>query len=189
MNSLSLSGSFNLFPAAPFSHIIQFERMPETTFVVQEVNLPGVSATPARVPAPGLVVRHGPDRLIYEPLTATFIIDEEFRAHRELHSWLIGMTGGEDRSFLTEEFLKQHQDYLWPDNSTRSQKFSQLQSTTAGLTIVNEAKIPLLRVVFYNLYITALGAVQFSITGDPMTVMTSTATFEYDFYTIVEIKR
>lgn len=189
MSNLSLSDSFNLFPANPASHIIRFERMPETSFVVQEVNLPGVSANPAKINAPGLVVRHGPDRLNYEPLTVSFVVDEEFRTHRELHRWLVGMTGGEDRTLLTHEFLQTHRDYIWPDNSSVSQRFSQLQSTTAGLTIVNEAKIPLLRVVFYNLYVTSLGPVQFSITQDPINVMSSTATFEYDFYSIVEIRR
>lgn len=192
MSSISLSSdTFNLFPLAPASHILRLERMPFTSFVTQEVNLPGVSATPARVAAPGLVVRHAPDRLTYDPLTVTFLVDEELKTHRELHSWLIGMTGGEDRSRLTASFVDNQASFQWGDARGNSQadKLARASTTTAGLTIINEAKIPILRVMFHNLYITSLGPIQFSVTVDPLTTLTSTATFEYDFYSIVEIKR
>lgn len=191
MSTLSLSAdTFNLFPAAPASHIINFARMPFTSFVVQEVNLPGVSATIARVGAPGLAVRHAADRLVYEPLTISFLVDEEFRTHRELHSWLIGMTGGEDRSRLTAQFINDQADFFWNDPGlTQTERLARASSTTAGLTILNEAKIPLLRVLFHNVFITSLGGVQFSVIADPINILTSTATFEYDYYTIVEIRR
>lgn len=192
MSNIALSSdTFNLFPLAPASHILKLERMPFTTFVTQEVNLPGVSATPARVLAPGLAVRHAADRLTYDPLTVTFLVDEELKTHRELHSWLIGMTGGEDRSHVTATFINDQANLEWSDarSKTPNDRLARSSATTAGLTIVNESKIPILRVIFHNVYITALGPIQFSVTVDPLTTLTSTATFEYDYYTIVEIRR
>ena len=62
-------------------------------------------------------------------------------------------------------------------------------ATHAGLTIVNGSKVPILRVLFYNVHVVQLGPVQFSVTAvDTLPTITSTATFEYDFYSIMDIK-
>jgi len=180
--------TFNLFPASPINHVIMFSRMPEVSFVVQDVRLPGLSANPARVVAPGLIVRHAPDRLNYDPLTVTFMIDEDYRAHRELHDWMIGMTGGEDRATLVANFLKDQEYWTWPETDPYK-KHGRACSTHAGLTIVNGAKVPVVQVLFYNVYITQIGEVAFStMATDTITAMTSTATFEYDYYRIVRSK-
>ena len=191
MSNLSLSSdTFNLFPAAPASFLMRFERMPYLSFVVQEATLPGISAATAQVGIPGMTVRYQPDRLVYEPLQVTFLVDEEFRVHRELHQWLAGMTGREDRSSVTAQFVNDQAEFIWGAGpAAGSIRHAATSRTTAGLTIVNESKIPLLRVLFYNLYPTAVGPVNFSVTVDPLTTLTATATFEYDFYTLVEIRR
>lgn len=180
------TGTCNLFPAAPNNHVLHISRMPHLSFVIQESALPGFSANPARVMTPGLMMRASADRLTYDPLTVTFLVDEDFRAHRELHRWLNGTTGGEDRTVLTQQFVDDHEQYFWeqPDRA-----FDRMAATHAGMTIVNGAKTPILRILFYNVHLLNVGPVQFTITNpDTNMVMTSTATFEYDFYTIVEIR-
>ena len=189
MSNISLSSAtFNLFEAAPANHIMRFERMPYTSFMVQEVNLPGITTTAAQVGLPGLTVKHAPDRLNYEQLQVTFLVDEEFTVHRELHRWMVGMTGREDRSTLTAQFVRDQADYAWGETGP-SRALATTSRTTAGLTIVNGARNPILRVLFFNVYPVALGPVAFSVTADPTTVLQSTATFEYDFYTLVEIRQ
>ena len=181
--------TFNLFPASPVNSVVQFARMPQLTYVVQETQLPGVSAQLGRVNGPGLAFRQIADHLTYDPLTVTFMVDEEFRTHRELHSWLAGMTGAEDRTYRTAQFIEEQNKYIWEESKPQN-KLTRAAETTAGLTIVNGGKLPILRVMFHNLYITALGPVQFSTTTtDTLTPLTSTATFEYDYYTIVELRR
>lgn len=190
MSNLSLpTDTFNLFPLDPTNHVMQFARMPMTTFVVQEVNLPAVSAKPAVVSGPGMSLHSAADKLVYEPLTATFMMDEEMRAWRELYAWLLGMTGGYDRSEIVAEFIDQHINYVWPEKAQH--RHDQAMRTTAALTIINPAKIPMMRVVFHNLYITSLSAISFS-TKEMDTISTTiscTATFEYDYYAIVEYRR
>jgi chorismate mutase len=189
MSELTLTtDTYNLFPAAPASHIMRFERMPFLSFTIQEVNLPEISATPAQVQSPGFAVKFAPDRLQYGPLQVTFMIDEEFRVHQELHAWLAGVTGREDRSVITARFMEDQGDVVWQGGANKPRTYESTAKTVAGLTIVNEAKIPLLRVLFFNVYPTSVGSVQFSVTADPKTVMTSTASFDYDFYTIVKIE-
>jgi len=188
MSYLSLpTDTFNLFPSDPTSHVIRFERLPMTTYVTQEVNLPGVVGRAASVATPGITVKHVPDRLTYDSLVINFLIDEEFKAWRELYSWLLGTTGGQDRAVLTSAFINEHINYV--QNERPIDRLDRASRTTAGLTIVNGAKVPILRFIFHNVYISSLGAVQFSTTAaDTLTPLTCTATFEYDFYSLVEIK-
>lgn len=188
MSSLTIPlDTFNLFPAAPTNHVMAFSRMPHVTFVLQEVGLPGMTATPARAAAPGMFVRHMPDRLTYDPLTVTLLVDEQLRAFRELHSWLRGITGGEDRSYLTARFVDDQLDLVWPDDRPVD-RLPRLASTQACLTVVSGAKTPLLRVMFHNMFPTALGPIQWATNvSDTTPAMTCTATFEYDYYTIVEL--
>lgn len=189
MSNLSLpADTLNLFPADPTSHVVQFERLPSTTFVVQEINLPGVSARSSITPTHGMSVHHLPDRLSYDALSITFLVDEELRAWRELYSWMLGMTGGYSRAVITEEFLHAQRNYVREEKSAA--RLDRAGRTTAGLTIVNAAKIPLLRFLFYNVYLTSLGQIQFSTTvTDTLTPLQCTATFEYDYYSLVEMRR
>lgn len=190
MSNLSLpSDTFNLFPLDPTNHVMQFARMPMTTFVAQDVNLPGVSAKTAQILVPGLNIHAVPDRLVFDQLSVTFMMDETMSAWRELFSWLQGMTGGQDRSAIVAEFIEGQLNYIWaakPDD-----QHDLASRTTAALTIINPAKIPMLRVLFHNLYITSLSPIQFS-TREQDTInstLTCSATFEYDYYAVVEYRR
>lgn len=189
MSTLSIpSDAFNLFPADSISHVMQFARMPMTTYTLQEVTLPALTTRPATMTALGMNVRHLPDKLTYDPLTVSFLVDEEFRAWRELYSWLQGTTGGPDRSVVTAEFIGSQIDFVYPEKPAA--QLDATGRTTAGLTIINAAKIPMLRFVFHDVYITSLGQIQFSTTSvDPITPLTCQATFEYSYYSIVEIRR
>lgn len=179
--------TFNLFPASPMNHVMSFSRLPYLSFLLQEVTLPGIMSSPARMQAPGLIVRHAPDKIQYESLVVTFMIDEHFTAHREMHSWLSGMTGGEDRSVLTAKFMEDHYEFAWP-TARKNEQFNALTSTEAGLTIVGVDRKPILRFLFHNLYITQLGTVRFSTTTTDTNIpLISTATFEYDYYTMVDV--
>lgn len=189
MSTLSIpSDTFNLFPADSISHVMQFARLPMTTYTIQEVNLPSVTARAAVMNTPGINTKHLPDRLTYDPLTISFLVDEEFRTWRELYAWIQGMTGGPDRSVVTAEFIDQQINFVYPEKPAG--RLDAAGRTTAGLTIINAAKIPLLRFVFHNVYPTSLGQIQFATTSiDPITPLTCQATFEYDYYSIVEVRR
>lgn len=191
MSNISLpADTFNLFPASPANHVIRFARMPQTSFVIQEVNLPGLSAALPRIESGGTpFTKFAPTRLDFEPLQITFLIDEELRAHQELYKWLWGITGGIDRSQVTAEFINDQAQYIWPDTKNKQNALNAVSHTYAGLTIVNGSKLPILRILFYNVWISNLGGIQFSTTADTLTPLTAQATFEYDFYSMFQIRR
>jgi hypothetical protein len=190
MSNLSLSAdTYNLFPASPLNHVMYFSRLPYLSFVLQDVTLPGITAEPVVVKSGGMTMHHNSSTLQYDQLNVRFLVDEEFTAHRELHAWLLGSSGGQDRSAMVEKFIDEQTQYIFPELE-KSKTLGRLSSTEAGLTIVNAAKIPILRFLFHNVMITSLGSVEFSTTViDPNVPLTSSATFKYDWYTLVELRR
>ena len=177
----------NFFTASPINFTINFARLPELSFVVQEANLPDVVAKTTLQPMPGISIHRVADRLEYQSLSVKFIIDENFRAHRELHDWLVGMTGGADRHKNVNEFIANHENYIWPDYDKRK-TYSRTVATSASLIIVNANKYPIAQAVFYNVMPVAISGDRFDIKQDPLKPMTAMATFDYDYYEILEIK-
>lgn len=190
MSEISLpADTYNLFPASPTNHVMHFSRMPHLSYVIQQVNLPGISTEPVVIKAAGMNIHQPATAVTYDPLTVHFLVDEEFSTHRELQRWLLGVSGGPDRTRLVQEFIDDQTRFTFPELST-ADTLGRLATTTAGLTVVNGAKIPILRFLFYNVILTEVGPVEFSTTTVDTTVpLTSTATFKYDWYTSVELKR
>lgn len=155
------------------------------SFTLQEVGLPGLNATAAKLATP-YNINAAPDRVTYDPLSVTYMCDESLLAFRELYSWMIGISGGHDRQPLTAQFVREQSELVWPDDRPEA-RLPRMSSTYAALTIVSGAKVPIMRVVFHNVYPITLGPVQFSTTQDPLIPATGTATFTYDYYTIVDI--
>ncbi len=188
MSSLTVPlDTFNLFPAAPTDHVMVFSRMPHVSFTVQTVDLPGVQATPGRMMAPGLTIHHAPDRLTYDPLNITFLVDDSLLAFRELKSWLVGISGGPDRTYHTAKFVRDQMDVVWIEDKLEH-RLGRLTTTYGCLTLLNGAKLPKLRVLFHNMIPISLGPISWSTSADTLPAMTGTASFNYDYYTIIEVE-
>ena len=161
--------------------------MPYVSFFLQETDLPGLTTTPAQTRPGGYTVNHAPDRINWDPLNITFLVDENLSAWRELFNWMTGIAGGHDRKPTTAKFVNDQLEIVWPDDNSEN-RLARLSSTYAGLTILNGAKQPKIRVLFHNLFPTTLSSVRWSTSQDPLPAMVGTATFQYDFYTIVDIE-
>ena len=174
----------NLFPAAPHEFTMLFDRMPGLTFFCQEPQIPGISASAVNQPAPYQAKRI-PTKLTYDPLVVSFLIDDQYTAYREMYSWLRGMTGGPDKPFYTAQFAAEK----WTLTERPSEHLVRAATTTAGLTLVDAHKQPTHRIVFFDLFPTALSGVSLTTkVADPLNmIMTATVTFEYDYWAFVEL--
>ena len=83
--------------ADPTKFKFSIVKLPKVEYFCTQVNLPGIAIadnysqpTPFRdIPLPG-------EKLRYEPLTVTFLVDENLENYQEIHGWLrgIGFPGG-----------------------------------------------------------------------------------------------
>ena len=81
----------NINPLADVQFKFDVAALPNTSFFIQTVNLPGISLEGATIATPQLqnFSRHT-GVITYEPLSVTFMIDEYLKNWQEIFEWMIG---------------------------------------------------------------------------------------------------
>ena len=81
----------NINPLADVQFKFEIDALPNTSFFIQTVNLPGIALEGATIATPQLqnFSRHT-GIITYEPLSITFMIDEYLKNWQEIFEWMIG---------------------------------------------------------------------------------------------------
>ena len=177
--------------ADPTKFKFSIAKLPKVEYFCTQVNLPGISIsdnytqpTPFRdIPLPG-------EKLRYEPLSMTFLVDENLENYQEIHGWLrgLGFPGG-------------HQEFknLLDGGSDR---FPTSKSSTLGdagrvkfnapntggilsdstLSILTSKNNPVTEVRFSDCFPISLSSLQYNQQATDTDYLTATVTFEYKIY-------
>ena len=70
---------------------LTFNRIPKTTWFCTAANVPGITLGEASNPTPMKDIMITGDKLTFETLNITFLVDEELQNYRELWDWLVGI--------------------------------------------------------------------------------------------------
>ena len=81
----------NINPLADVQFKFDVAALPNSSFLIQTVNLPGITLEGAVLTTPQLqnFTRHT-GVITYEPLNVTFMIDEYLKNWQEVYEWMIG---------------------------------------------------------------------------------------------------
>lgn len=150
----------------PTKFVFTVPNMPFTNYECQTVTLPSVSTTEAIQVAMAFadVKRHG-DKLVYDPLTITLLVDEDLRQWEEAYNWLAALTAPQ----------------RFPQYAVN--KGSELYRDCT-LTILNNSNLPILRIHFSKAFPVSLGMIQFDTSGSPDVILVADYTLAYDYFTI-----
>lgn len=141
---------------------------PYLKYFCQTVSLPSVSTGEVTVPTPfSNTYRHG-DKLSYEPLTISAMVDEDMKVWQETYDWLSSLT--RPQSF---------DQYPRKSLADRSPLYFD-----GYLTVNTNANNPNIRFKFYNCHPTSLGSIQFDTKTDADNIPTCDFTFRYDLFEI-----
>jgi len=69
-----------------------FSNLPNITYTLNEVILPGLSTNNPEVPTVLNPVYYGGDKTVFEPLTVNFYVQEDFANYLEIHDWIRAIT-------------------------------------------------------------------------------------------------
>ena len=122
--------------------------LPFAKYFCQTVLMPGIATNEVLVPTPFAdTYRHG-DKLMYDALTLTFLVDEDLRTWEDTYIWLITLTNPFKFKQYANRFTEKYYD--------------------GYLEIKTNSNIPNIRVKFTNCHPTQLGAIQFdhTVTAD-----------------------
>jgi hypothetical protein len=141
---------------------------PYLKYFCQTVGIPSVSTSPVAVATPlTTTFRHG-DKLDFEALTITAIVDEDMRIWEETYNWMKGLVRPSDSR---EYFRKGLQDKtpLYFDGF---------------LTVNTNANNPNIRFKFHNCHPVSLGGINFDTKTDADNIPTCDITFRYDLFEV-----
>ena len=163
-------------------------QLPKVEFFTVSANLPGISAGTAIRATPFKDIPTMGEKLDYENLSISFIVDEYLENYISLHNWMIG--------------------YGFPKNREQFRTFRDVTSNTpadggipsvdiigsatpdkamysdAFLQILSNKNNPILEVSFQNEFPISLSALDFTQTATDVEYMVATAEFAYQIYEI-----
>lgn len=152
-----------------------FPRLPHVTFWCQTVVMPTVSTSYVQVGTPFVDQKLPGDKLVYDDLLVTVLVDEDLQAWREVHNWLRGMTF--PTSFAEYRNLNRLANAIKASNNKP-------QYSDIHIHVYNNSWNHILTWKFYDGFPIMLGQLQYSATDSPESTMITDLTFSYQWFDV-----
>jgi len=182
--------------ASPTQFKFNILKLPKVEYFCTQVNVPGITlggsmtqATPLKdIPIPG-------DKLTYEPLSMTFMVDENLENFQEIHGWLVGLGFPRDYSEF-RNLVSAGGDRFPTKNQSISTEVGKVKYgspnvggtySDATLTILTSKNNPQLEVRFRDVFPTALTGLTYSQQADDVDYLTATVSFSYSIYDFASV--
>ena len=174
--------------ASPTQFKFGINQLPKVEFFTVGANIPGINLGDAMFPTPFKDIPMMGDKLTYDNLSITFIVDEYLENYQSIHEWMTAIGFPKSR--------KQFSDFRANASNTpvitqgESLDIGDVQPPTginalfsdATLTILSNKNNPILNVFFRDMYPVVLGALEYTQTATDVEYMTSTVDFAYQIY-------
>ena len=181
--------------ASPTQFKFNIIKLPKVEYYCTAVNIPGVSLNNASLSTPLKEVPLPGTTLTYEPLTLSFLIDENLENYREIHGWLTGLgfpkdwsqfknllTGGEDRfPPSTSKGIQTEPGKIKPPTDEGA------IYSDATLTVLTSKNNPNLEVRFRDVYPFSLSALSYNQQAGDVEYLTAEVGFQYKIYEWAEV--
>ena len=174
--------------ASPTQFRFGVHQLPKVEFFTVGANLPGISADVATHATPFKDIPIMGEKLEYENLSISFIVDEYLENYISLHNWMVGIGFPEKR----EQFRTFRDITSNTPASGKTPTVDTIGKTTADRSMYSDAFLqilsnknnPIVEVNFENIFPIALGPLDFSQAATDVEYMVATAEFAYQIYEI-----
>lgn len=146
------------------------KRLPNLTFFVQSINLPGITLLNTSVNNPFVLTPLPGNQLVFGQLTANFIVDENMEAWTEIYYWITQLGNP-----VTKDKIGTLTKTPGKNNSITSD---------ATLIIKTNANNPNKKISFYDLFPVEIGEINFTSVDSGQEFNTTSVIFGYTYYTI-----
>ena len=175
---------------------ISFNRIPKVDWFCTTANVPGITLGEAQYATPMTDIGITGDKLTFESLNITFIVDEELQNYRELWDWLIGIGFPKNHSQWNTELAKGSgitltsaslETSLDPNSRIKATAGEAQLYSDATMLIYNSKNIPKLEIKFKDMFPTSLSALEYSQEATDVEYFKASATFRYIYYEFSDI--
>ena len=182
--------------ASPTQFKFSITKLPKVEYFCTSANLPSLTLgtaeqiTPLKdIPLPG-------DRLVYDSLNISFLVDENLENYREIHGWLTGVGfprdytqfgnlqgAGADR-FPTTQNVGESKELGEVRKAVQDDGGIYSDATLFIMTSKNNANV---EVRFRNIYPTSLSGLDYNQQASDVDYLTATVNFEYSIYEFANV--
>ena len=180
--------------ASPVQFRFKCSKLPLVEFFCQTANIPGIGLgetsmeTPLKdIPMPG-------EKVTYQDLAISFLVDENLNNYKEIHDWIIGIGFPQNHTQFSDLRAISSDRFPGTTASTAATGTSIAKPLPEGgiysdatLTILNSKNIAKTEVRFHNIYPTSLGSLSYDVKQSDVDYLTAAVDFSYMYYEIVQI--
>lgn len=177
--------------ASPTQFKFNIFKLPKVEYFCSAVNVPAITInttiqqTPLKdIPIPG-------EKITYEDLTMTFLVDENLENYQEIHGWLVGLGfpkergqyralagSGNDRFPTTDGTNRETDGGKQPYGATDQGGIL----SDATLTILSSKNNPAVEVRFQDVFPVSLSGLSYNQQADDVQYLSADVTFKYKIY-------
>ena len=166
---------------------LAFNRLPKMTWFCTAANIPGITLGEAQYATPMSDMFVTGDKLTFETLNITFIVDEELQNYRELWDWIVGIGSPVNHSQWETTLSKGDgaiRSFATPDADPRTKSTYEESNLYSDSTLIvyNSKNMAKVNVQFKNMFPTSLSSLEYSQELTDVEYFHATATFRYLYY-------
>ena len=176
--------------SSPTQFRFLINQLPKVEYFTTEANIPGITLGEGQFNTPLKDIELLGDKLTYEDLAISFIVDENLENYIEMHTWLTAIGFPKDR--------KQFSDFRSTTSNTKtstrgeSKDIGKVGATTpeismtsdAVLTILTNKNNPVVECRFADVFPTSLSGLDYNQNQTDVEYLTATVNFKYKIYEI-----
>ena len=176
--------------ASPTQFRFGINQLPKVEFFTVAANVPSIAMGDAIFPTPFKDIPVMGDKLTYENLSISFIVDEYLENYISLHEWMTAIGFPKSRAQF-KDFRANTSNVAQTTQGT-SLDIGDVQPATpanalfsdAYLMILSNKNNPIVEITFHNMYPITLGALEYSQGAADVEYITVSADFAYQIYEI-----
>ena len=163
---------------SPTGFILTLPGFKEVSFQCTSVNLPGISMGSPNQGTPFNDISLVGDKLQYEDLEVTFLVDEDCVNYSLIHNWMVGITYPQKST--------QWRDFVEHMKEKDFQNEGNYEQIDVYLSILNSNYNTTFKIVYTDAFPVALSPLEFTTEASDIQYLSATARFRYTYFKITD---
>jgi len=176
--------------SSPTQFRFLINQLPKVQYFTTEANIPGISMGDGVFNTPLKDIPILGDKLTYEDLSISFIVDENLENYIEMHNWLTGIAFPKDRSQFRD--FRSTTSNMSTSTRGESKDIGDVRASTpelamfsdATMTILTNKNNPVVECRFADVFPTSLSGLTYSQNQTDVEYLTAEVNFKYKIYEI-----
>ena len=180
--------------ASPVQFRFKCSKLPKVEFFCQTANIPGIGLGTASMPTGLKDIPIPGDKVTYQDLAISFLVDENLNNYKEIHDWIIGLGFPQNHTQFadlqaigSDRYSGSTSGSVVPNSPNNNAVPDGGTYSDATLTILNSKNIAKVEIRFHNIFPTSLGSLSYDVQASDVNYLQASVDFSYMYYEIVQL--